>query len=690
MTATLSYLFSSFEPSRTPQILQNLQERGVNVLPSHIFEQVSHDDEVTLYETEVENALEIASEIACSKIILVTHFPDRYSRFLTAQTLEIWEVAKFLNLIQQNQLYLLNEEQCFQPEEASTPMVAQHPAAESEEHPDPATRFIVLAILRRWLQSKTSQENASTPVSSKSSGSRPIEPIPAKKATAFHAPTASKTNLADDLPTIGSNSVSQAGYEKLNQLVTRSFQFSGLVTIVQASTNYDRSYALPETTQQLPASIPASSAQNYNLSTLTTARNTERQRTSFPNRASPEFFELKGDPSVSIPTSFTLTRSNFNNPTVAFDDALLLRTNALTETLRVLAGGPSLPVDRPDSISPTNPISNPTPSNDRPTPTTIETRDPSPQVPEDLIVLSGAIVPPDPVVITPPQILDGAGGTRSFTLTTGSYEIRNFGGVGTSRVPSEDIVREVDTLYFQGSQLIAKNLLLNQQGKDLVMTFEGVQDISILIKNFELEDLDNFLTESNVPTMLGNIVFNGETSIQDSFDVLNVNAIITQIFNRNSVTFLNNLDNEVTGFDDSNDVINGQEGNDSLQGLGGDDILRGGAGDDILWGGTGNDILDGGAGNNQLTGGDGADVFRLHQGGFSEVTDFQAGIDRIGLPADIQLSEVAIEQGTGLNSSSTLIRFKPDGLLLMSLSGIAASSLTTDIFLPNASSLMRE
>ncbi|MHC5730707.1 MAG: calcium-binding protein, partial [Nostoc sp.] len=68
------------------------------------------------------------------------------------------------------------------------------------------------------------------------------------------------------------------------------------------------------------------------------------------------------------------------------------------------------------------------------------------------------------------------------------------------------------------------------------------------------------------------------------------------IFNKNTVTFLNDLNNNISGFDNSNDVINGQGGNDKIDGKSGNDYLRGGAGNDTLIGGAGNDTLVGDAG----------------------------------------------------------------------------------------------
>ncbi|MEO0490278.1 MAG: calcium-binding protein, partial [Cyanobacteria bacterium J06659_2] len=65
---------------------------------------------------------------------------------------------------------------------------------------------------------------------------------------------------------------------------------------------------------------------------------------------------------------------------------------------------------------------------------------------------------------------------------------------------------------------------------------------------------------------------------------------------RNSVTFLNDLDHDTSGLDDSDDVINGLGGDDKLDGLSGDDLLRGGDGNDLLVGGYGDDLLHGNAG----------------------------------------------------------------------------------------------
>ncbi|BDI15196.1 hypothetical protein ANSO36C_09980 [Nostoc cf. commune SO-36] len=160
---------------------------------------------------------------------------------------------------------------------------------------------------------------------------------------------------------------------------------------------------------------------------------------------------------------------------------------------------------------------------------------------------------------------------------------------------------ELDTIKFQGAGLTAQNLLLSQNGNNLEISFEGVADNKFILQNFPLENLDNLST-------IGNILFDGQTRIRDSFDVFNANSTQSTIFNKNTVTFFNDLNNNVDGFDNSDDVINGQGGSDRIDGKSGNDLLRGGAGNDSLLGGTGNDIFVGGEDNDIVIGGSGNDI----------------------------------------------------------------------------------
>ncbi|MEH1812969.1 MAG: calcium-binding protein [Nostoc sp.] len=212
------------------------------------------------------------------------------------------------------------------------------------------------------------------------------------------------------------------------------------------------------------------------------------------------------------------------------------------------------------------------------------------------------------------DILTGGGGKDKFIYKINSYNFSNntdtitdFGGVGKGVTPSAAIIAEVDVIQFQDYYLTAQNLLLTQNNSNLEITFENVSSAKIILQNFKLENLDNLPTTSLRPA-IGNILFNGQTSITDSFDVFDANSTQTYLFNKNTVTFLNDLNNNITGLDNSNDVVNGQRGNDKIDGKSGNDLLRGGTGNDTLNGGTGNDTLNGDEGEDSLNGGKGNDV----------------------------------------------------------------------------------
>jgi Ca2+-binding RTX toxin-like protein len=138
------------------------------------------------------------------------------------------------------------------------------------------------------------------------------------------------------------------------------------------------------------------------------------------------------------------------------------------------------------------------------------------------------------------NLTTGGGGKDKFVYTIGengyvNSTITDFSGIGKGSNPSAAVIAEVDTLQFTGSeQLAAKNLLLTQNGNDLEITFEGVpySKVVLVLQNFALENLDNL-------AQVGNILFDGQTSITDSFDVFNANSTQNTIFKKNTVTFLN-------------------------------------------------------------------------------------------------------------------------------------------------------
>lgn len=270
--------------------------------------------------------------------------------------------------------------------------------------------------------------------------------------------------------------------------------------------------------------------------------------------------------------------------------------------------------------------------------------------------------------------LTGGGERDMFTvrLGDGTDTITDFGGVGTGSRASADVTAQIDTLKFKGAGLTARNMLLTQDESDLLFTFEGVEETAVILQDFAIENLDNFRMATGASVDIGNVVFDGQTAFQDSFDVFNANRQSSSIFNKNSVTFLNDLDNNTSGFDNSNDVINGQGGNDLLEGLSGDDLLRGG---------TGNDTLIGDFGRDTLIGGSGSDLFLFApRAGIDTIADFTESEDIIGLSGGLMFGDVTIAQGTGGSANDTLISITSSNELLAILSGMQASTITSADF----------
>ncbi|MDZ8088133.1 MAG: choice-of-anchor D domain-containing protein [Nostoc sp. DedQUE12b] len=263
--------------------------------------------------------------------------------------------------------------------------------------------------------------------------------------------------------------------------------------------------------------------------------------------------------------------------------------------------------------------------------------------------ISGTVRPaPAPEI----QVLNGTNSNDTFIIQRGdgNYSITNFGGVGIGSNPPAAVVAKIDTLQFIGTELTARNLQLTQNGSNLEVTFGNVANTKVTLQNFKLENLDNLAASTTRPA-IGNIIFDGENSITKSFDVINANSTATYISTANTVTFLNDLNNNISGFYTSNDVINGQGGNDTINGSGGDDLLRGGTGNDLLIGGQGNDTLVGGIGVDSFLY-DTNSIFNSAVVGIDTIADFNRSQgDKIVLDKTT-FSAITSVVGTGFSNAS--------------------------------------
>jgi len=293
----------------------------------------------------------------------------------------------------------------------------------------------------------------------------------------------------------------------------------------------------------------------------------------------------------------------------------------------------------------------------------------------------------------------GNGGKDTFKLGGGTDVVVDFGGAGKGTNPSATTVANADTLQFSGTGLTAQKMLLNQVGGNTEISFVGVNDSKVILLNFTLERLDNQRTSNGASANITNILFNGETTppSYDAFDVWNANyTSYTQVFRQNTVTFLNDLNNTVSGFNSSDDVINAQGGNDSLQGLSGNDTLRGGLGNDTLLGGAGNDIvvgnggndsLNGGSGNDILNGGVGVDSFLFNSNavfsaadlGIDTIEDFSILGDKLVLDKTT-FSKLTSASGTGFSKGSEFATVTSDGAAATSGAFVVYNSANGKLF----------
>ncbi|MGL5060829.1 MAG: chemotaxis protein CheB [Microcoleus sp.] len=154
----------------------------------------------------------------------------------------------------------------------------------------------------------------------------------------------------------------------------------------------------------------------------------------------------------------------------------------------------------------------------------------------------------------------------------------------------------------------------------------------------------------------------------------------------NDIIYANSGDDFLEG-DRGEDKICGDRGNDTIFGGTDDDVMWGGKGADLLAGNSGNDLIYGCIGSDTITGGEGSDVFAIAKGyggptvaTADRINDFGNGNDKIRLLDGLTFEDLNIEQGTGVNSNSTIIQDKLTGEYLAVLPGVNSSTLNRSNF----------
>ena len=159
---------------------------------------------------------------------------------------------------------------------------------------------------------------------------------------------------------------------------------------------------------------------------------------------------------------------------------------------------------------------------------------------------------------------------------------------------------ENNTIKF-GESILKNDVTIKRANKDEY----GREDLIISFKN-------NTSDSMTIKKVISNDKLNKERTINflefSNGEIANLDEI------RRMSLIGSDMDDTISGYTGSNNIIEGGAGNDTLEGKEADDTLIGGDGDDKLYGNTGNDTLIGGKGDDLLEGGMGDDVYIYNKG----------------------------------------------------------------------------
>ena len=192
----------------------------------------------------------------------------------------------------------------------------------------------------------------------------------------------------------------------------------------------------------------------------------------------------------------------------------------------------------------------------------------------------------------------------------------------------------------------------------------------------EWETFSEASDEAGISRIYGGIHFedgdlNGRTLGREA--AKNVWEETQVVITPNTIIGTNNNDNLIGSL--ANDLIYGNRGEDTLLGNDGNDLLYGGKGNDIINGAAGADLIDGNFGDDILIGGVGGDRFNFSSNnGNNIITDFEDGIDVIGLGNGLNFQQLTISQiGNDTRISANQ--------LSITLQGVEESSININDFM---------
>jgi hypothetical protein len=128
----------------------------------------------------------------------------------------------------------------------------------------------------------------------------------------------------------------------------------------------------------------------------------------------------------------------------------------------------------------------------------------------------------------------------------------------------------------------------------------------------------------------------GESDVSTSRDFFTIKNIEEFIYNISSVS----AGQKVLGSNSSKTIetIVIGAGNANVEARGGNDMIYTADGDDTIKAGSGSDFIHAGNGHNTVTGGTSTDYFHFHLTGseqYTEITDFESGIDKVLITIDV-------------------------------------------------------